>query len=316
MPLQQVNITKGTVATTSVGMDVMERASPDIFTVSTADPLSGGTTLAVASRTAFPQIANFKVRVENEVMLVTAGFGTGAGSFTVTRGYDNTTAVAHTSGVTVNLVVGVQRIEPVDAGRQVSFKGRVATFRTPGRAVTTGQKTFAIHNGTGSPVIVDVHNIVIDMVQTVVKLVTVLPPVMRLYKFTAVPTNGTALVKTGEDSTLTSKSAVTVWGDASADGTSSATTLTIAAITNGSTTGLLTQMYAPRYLAHAAPTASSINPFMELIDFAPFFTGEDEIISLRALEGLAVHLDFTATTQNPITDMWSVSARWIEYSAA
>lgn len=311
MPLQQVNVAKGTLATTSVGVDVMERASPDIYTVTTADPGSGGTSLAVTSRTAFPQSANFKVRVENEVMLVTGGFGTGAGSFTVTRGYDNTTAVAHTSGVTVSLVVGVQRVEPVDAGRQVSFKGRAATFRTPGRAGTTGQKVFAIHNATGSPVIVDVQTIVVDAVQTVVKAVTVLPPLIRLYKFTAVPTNGTALTKNGEDATLTSKSAVTCWGDASADGTGSATTLTIGAITNGSATGLLSQMFAPRFMGGAGT-----NPQSELIDFAPFFTGEDERISLRALEGLAVHLDYTAATQNPTTDMWTVAVRWAEYSPA
>lgn len=310
MPANQVHVPYGTVATTSTAVDVIERASPDVFTVSTADPATG-TTLAVANRTIFPQVANFKIRVENEVMRVTAGMGAGAGSFTVTRGVDNTTNVAHTSGVTVSLIVGVQRVEPVDGGRQVSFKGRACTPRTPGRAVTTGQKVFAIHNAVGSAVIVDVHNIMIDMVQTVVKAVTVLPPIMRVYKFTAVPTNGTALTKNGEDASLLSKTAVTCWGDASADGTSSATTLTIAAITNGSQTNLLTQMFAPRFMGGAGT-----NPQSELMDRATFFDGEDEIIALRAGEGLAIHLDFTATTQNPTSDMWTCAVRWVEFAPA
>lgn len=310
MPGRQVWTPTGTVATTSTPVDVIERASPDIFTVSTADPTTG-TTLAVAARDRFPQAANFKIRVENEVMLVTAGFGTGAGSFTVTRGQDGTTNVAHVSGVTVSMLVGVQRVEPVDGGRQVSFKGRAGAFRTPGRASTTGQKIFAIHNATGSAVLVDVHNIQVDLVSTVVKAVTVLPPAIRVYKFTAVPTNGTALTKNGEDSALTSKSTVTVWGDASADGTSSATTLTIAAITNGSQTGMMDQIFASRFMGGAGT-----NPQSELFDLMRFFPSDDEIMTLRALEGLAIHLDTTLATQAPTTDMLTVSCRWIEYTAS
>jgi hypothetical protein len=244
-------------------------------------------------------------------MLVTAGFGTGAGTLTVVRGQDGTTNVAHTSGVVASLIVGIPRQENVDASRQVSYRGRACTFRTPGRANTSGQKVFAIHNATASSVIVDVHNIMIDMVQTVVKAVTVLPPIMRVYKFTAVPTNGTILTKNSEDASLTSKSTVTVWGDAVSDGTISATALTIAAITNGAQAGLMTQMFAPRFMGGAGT-----NPQSELMDRATFFDGEDEIISLRALEGLAIHLDYTAATQNPATDMWTAAVRWREYAPA
>lgn len=317
MPGQQAWVARSTPDATRIPLDVMERASPDIFTTNTADP-STGTTLAVTARDRFPQTGPFKVRVENEIMLVTAGFGTGAGSFTVTRGQDGTANVAHTTGMTVSLIVGIPRGENVDASRQVSFKGRACTFRTPGRSGTTGQKIFAIHNATASPVVVDVHNIMVDMVQTVAKIVTTPPPLMRVYKFTAVPTFGTGITKNSEDASLLSKSAVTVWGDASADGTVSATTLTVPAITNGTQTGLLTQMFAPRYVSHAAPTASSITPAAELMDRATFFDGEDEIISLRALEGLAIHLDYTTSTpaQNPATDMWTCAVRWVEYAPA
>jgi hypothetical protein len=314
VPENPVWVARGTPAVTSTPVDVMERASPDVFTTITADPGTGGTTLAVTLRDRFPQAANFKVRVDNEVMLVTAGFGTGAGSFTVTRAQDGTVAAVHTVGVVCSLIVGVQRIDPVDGGRQVTFKGRACTFRTPGRAGTTGQKLFALHNATASPVLVDCHNIMIDSAQAVSKGATVLPPLMRLYKFTAVPSGGTQITKNGEDASLTSKSQVTVWGDASAtgDGTVAATPLTIAAITNGSQSGLITQMFAPRLLGSATGT----NPTSELIDVATFFAGEDETITLRALEGLAVHLDYTVATQNAAADMWTVACRWVEYSAA
>lgn len=318
MPGGYVWVTEGTPSATSVPIDVMERASPEIFTTITADPTTG-TALAVTDRSMgskAPQASNFKIRVDNEVMLVTAGFGTGAGSYTVTRGIDGTTSVAHTSGVRASMIVGVPRGDNVDAARQVSFRGRASTFRTPGRAVTTGQKLFAIHNAAGSPVVVDVHHIMIDVMQTVAKLITVPPPVIRIYKFTVVPSAGTALTKVAEDSSLTSKTQVTVWGDASADGTASTTTLAVTGVANGQQTGMLTQMFAPRIAAHAAPTASSINPFVELMDRATFFDGETEIISLQAAEGVAIHLDFTLATQNPATDMWTATLRWEEYAPA
>jgi hypothetical protein len=70
-------------------------------------------------------------------------------------------------------------------------------------------------------------------------------------------------------------------------------------------------MFAPRFMGGAGT-----NPQSELIDRATFFDGADEIITLRALEGLVVHLDYTLATQNPTTDMWSVAARWVEYSPA
>jgi hypothetical protein len=312
MPGQQVWITKGTPTAGWTPIDVMERASPDIYTTSTADP-STGTFLAVTARDRFPQAANFKVRVDDEVMLVTAGLGTGAGTFTVVRGQDGTANVAHTSGVVVSLVVGVPRQENVDASRQVSFRGRACSYRTPGRAGSAGQKLFAIHNATASSVVVDVHHIMVDMVQTVVKAVTTLPPLMRVYKFTVVPTSGSGwnLAKNAEDASLTTKSTVTVWGDASSDGGSSATPLAIGAITNGAQAGLITQMFAPRFMGGAGT-----NPQSELMDRATFFDGEDEIISLRALEGLAIHLDYTAPGQNPITDMWTAAVRWREYAPA
>ncbi len=186
--------------------------------------------------------------------------------------------------------------------RIVSFSGRTATFVTPGRAVAA-QKVFALHNATGSTVLLSVDRLTIDLLTTVAKLATVLPPIVRVQRFTALPTGGTALAKTGMDTAGTSNASVTAWGDSSADnagaGTSSATTLTITA------GAVIAQKYAPRMFTVAG---------YEPIDTAPFFHGEPDII-LRALEGVVVFLDMaTVTTGNPATDKWIVTCDWTEFT--
>jgi hypothetical protein len=190
----------------------------------------------------------------------------------------------------------------VMVGDHGAYAGRVATFRTPGRAGTTGQKLLSIHNATGSTIVAEVHKITIDLVQTVVKAVTVLPPVIRLWKVTVLPTNGTAATKVAEDSGATATSAsVTVLQDASADGTSSGTALT-ATLPAGT---VISQEYAPRLITAAG---------YEMSDRIEFLSGEQDSIVLRPLEGLVVVADYVLATQNPITDMWIVGLRWEEYT--
>jgi hypothetical protein len=179
-----------------------------------------------------------------------------------------------------------------------TFKGRACTFRTPGRGGTAGQKLFAIHNATGSSKVVYVYRITVDMACTVVKAVTVLPPIIRAWKVTVLPTNGTALTKVPEDSSLTSSSSVTVFGDASADGTGSGTALT-ATLPAGM---ILSEEFAPRMITAAG---------YEMMDRAEFFVDVEPVV-LRALEGIVVFLDYTLATQNPTTDMWTVGCRWTE----
>lgn len=188
-------------------------------------------------------------------------------------------------------------------GRLVTFMGRACTFRIPGRAGTTGQKLFSIHNATGSAVKVDVEKICVDLVCTVIKAVTVLPPVIRLWKVTVLPTNGTAATKVAEDSGLypTSSASVTLLGDASADGTNSGTALT-ATLPAGT---IITQEFAPRLITAAG---------YEMFDRTVFMESDDESITLNALEGIVVFADYVLATQNPATDMWTVSARWSEYT--
>ncbi len=194
-----------------------------------------------------------------------------------------------------------QYVIPTDE-RTISFHGRFQTFRIPGRAGTTGQKLAAIHNATGSTVLVDINRVTVDLAMTAAKAVTVLPPIIRLSTFTAIPTNGSGGFKAKTDSAETSSASVTVAQDASGDGTSSASALTIT-IPTGTT---LSQEFAPRLI-----TAAGYEP----ADRLTFFEGETRI-TLRALEGIAIELIYNLATQNPITDMWIVGFDWAEYTLA
>lgn len=201
-------------------------------------------------------------------------------------------------GVNAGDVATINPLPITDATEsKATFRGRSQTFRTPGRAGTAGQKIFALHNATGSTKIVTLNQLTVDKVETVVKAVTVLPPVIRVHRFTALPTNGTALSKTAKDSALTTNASVTAWGDASADGTGSATTLTVT-IPAGN---MLSQEFAPRLITAAG---------YEMADRIEMLVGQG--IVLRALEGVVVFLDYVLATQNPVTDMWIVGCDWYE----
>jgi hypothetical protein len=184
--------------------------------------------------------------------------------------------------------------------RITTFWGRANTFLTPGRAAIA-QKILALHNATSSTVIVSVNRLRVDVLNTAVKAVGVVPPIIRCHKFTAVPTGGTVLSKVSLDSALSSNSSVTAWGDASVDGTSSGTALTIT-VPAGSN---VSQLWAPRVF-----TAVGYEP----IDSGLFMEGDSDI-TLRALEGVCVFLDqATVTTGNPTTDRWLATVDWEEYT--
>lgn len=184
--------------------------------------------------------------------------------------------------------------------RMTSFQGRGNSFVTPGRAAAS-QKVLALHNATSSPVFVQVNRITVDVSSTVIKAVTVVPPLIRVHRFTAIPTNGTLLAKVPRDTALSSSSSVTLWGDASADGTGSGTTLTITIPASN----IIAQHRAPRLL-----TGATLDP----ADPIRFFDSEPDI-TLRALEGVCVFLDqATATTGNPSTDAWVITIDWEEFT--
>lgn len=180
----------------------------------------------------------------------------------------------------------------------VSYRGHASTFRTIGRTLAR-QNILSIHNAAASTVLVDVNKITVDFSATAVKALGVLPPIIRLWRVTVLPTNGTAITKVAEDSALTTSTSVTLLQDASADGTSSTTTLTATLPANN----VITQEYTSRIITGAG---------IELMDRAEFLTDGD--ITLRALEGLVVSLDAVVTTGFIATDSVLATVRWTEYT--
>lgn len=191
-----------------------------------------------------------------------------------------------------------QYVIPVQ-DRIVSFQGRANTFRTPGRAGTTGQKIATLMNAGGSPVIVALDQVRLDVYMTVVKAVTVAPPIMRLHRITATPTGGAALPKVPMDSALSSSASVVLLQDASADGTVAGTVLAVAPAANS----MLTQEIAPRLITAAG---------YEMMDRTEWFV--DEEVTLRAGEGVVIEVAYVLATQNPVTDMWVAGFSWREYT--
>lgn len=62
---------------------------------------AGATSLTVVSASSFPTNPQFRIKINNELLLVTAVSGT---TFTITRGIEGTTAAAHGNSDTVTLV--------------------------------------------------------------------------------------------------------------------------------------------------------------------------------------------------------------------
>lgn len=191
-----------------------------------------------------------------------------------------------------------QRVILSDSG---GFNGRFTTYRIPGRAGTAGQPLAAIWNAAGSTVNVDVEFVGVDLYQTVVKAITVPPPIIRVCRLTAIPTAGTAGFKVAQGAG-TSNASVTTHQDASADGTSGTALATSVTNANSASVGL-TQEFAPRFV-----TAVGYEPAdrVEMLT-----TGA---VTLSAGQGLGVFLNYALATQNPVTDMWVVSMRWEEYT--
>ena len=79
----------------------MENFANDFSTTLSGAITSGAVSLVVTSATGAPA-PNFRVRIDNELMLVAATSGT---TWTVTRGIEGTTAAAHAAGVSVVCVL-------------------------------------------------------------------------------------------------------------------------------------------------------------------------------------------------------------------
>jgi hypothetical protein len=187
-----------------------------------------------------------------------------------------------------------------DERNNITFRGRSSTFRQLGRAGTTGAKLLAIHNATTSTVNAVIQQIAVDVMSTVIMAVTVAPVVIRIWKFTAVPTNGNSLIKNKTGGTGATNSSITLWGDSSADDTNSTTPL---AITLPSGT-ILDATFRPRLITAVGESNDKLMRF-------DYVNGGG--IELAPLEGLCIFLDYTLATQNPVTDKWVASIEWTEH---
>ncbi len=187
-------------------------------------------------------------------------------------------------------------VDPVSA--RATARVRAMSFRTPGRAGTAGQRLIALFNPAGNDKLVRLEGVVLDLYQTVIKAVTVPPPIIRVHRTVAAPTNGAAVAKALMDTAGAADAEVVCLGDASADGTSAGAALT-QAIPAGS---ILTQEYAPRLITAAG---------YEMYDRTELLM--DAGVMIRPGTGVVVNLDYTVATQNPITDMWIVGLAWTEY---
>jgi hypothetical protein len=76
------------------------------------------TTLTVTSAAAFPATGKFKIKIDDEVMYVTAGGGTT--SWTVTRAQNGTRASTHADGATITMVI-TEEERRLTSGDQLHF---------------------------------------------------------------------------------------------------------------------------------------------------------------------------------------------------
>lgn len=202
------------------------------------------------------------------------------------------------AGATESLTSAANPLPTYDASENKAlFRGRATTFRAVGRAGTTPRRLITIWNPAASGRIIHINQFAVDLSQTAAMLVTVVPPVVRIYRVTAAPTNGTVLTKVAKDTALSSGATIELRGDASADGTNSASALA-ATTTAGSA---ITQEFAARLI-----TAAGYEPF----DREEFLVGYDVVV--RPGEGLCLSLDVTLATQDPATSNWIVGIDWYE----
>jgi len=173
-------------------------------------------------------------------------------------------------------VVSEQYVIPITEyldGFMLSYRGMVATFRTPGLA-SGNHNLFTIFNKTGSTKIVAVRRLVLQVEDTGVLLTVA--PIVQTSRITTLPTSGTVLTPVTCDTALTHDTNVECMGAASADGTASGPIV--------STAG--TRAWAGFKMRMATQVGQVLFPDETLI---PELCGDTPIL-LRALEGLQVQM--------------------------
>jgi hypothetical protein len=108
---------------------VTERfANNPLTTLAVAITTTAQTTISVVSAVGFPSLAQYRILIDSEIMLVTAGAGTT--SWTVTRGAESTVAATH--------LVNAEVAHILTAGALVQFGANITAASTLPVGSTTG----------------------------------------------------------------------------------------------------------------------------------------------------------------------------------
>jgi hypothetical protein len=184
----------------------------------------------------------------------------------------------------------------------ISNTGLAATFRTVGNAAT-GHNIFSIHNAASSNTLVGVRRLVVQLDTTTA--LTVVMPLVKTSRPTALPTDGTPLTKLQFNPvTDTANSNVVLLGATASDG-GTATSITA---NPGAT---VWQQYDMRMHTSTSASTGQVqapdNPLLPaLVEDTPFILREDEALLVRVVA--------SAGSSNPATNHWFVQCVWEEFT--
>lgn len=131
----------------------MERFTNNASTTLNGAINNSTTSVVVTSATLFPTAGNFRIRIEDEIMLVTAVSGS---TFTVTRAYEGTTAASHADTTTVREVLTAGVMTLADVWDEIIIKGS-DTGRTGTTSTADPDLVSAISFASGELVEVELH---------------------------------------------------------------------------------------------------------------------------------------------------------------
>jgi len=114
-------------------------------TLGAAITTTDGTSITVSSSAGFPNV-DFIIAIDTEVMLVTNVSGT---TWTVTRGYESSTAATHLNGATVYHNISAGEVDALVDGPASATDGNLAVFNgTTGKLIKDGGANLATRNVT------------------------------------------------------------------------------------------------------------------------------------------------------------------------
>lgn len=245
-----------------------------------ANDLTGGTTLATAltdgtgtsvvvtSAATFPATPNFRIRIESEIMLVTAVSGT---TFTVTRGAEGTTGAAHGAGVGVfHIITATSILQPYL---------RYAKYPAAPAYVEPKATDFTLINTTGSPALS--QNSVFGMKLT--KNAESLNNCTFAAKaVTATPYTVTALIRNATPTPLTSSQIFygLGWIQGTTSGTSKSEVIDVYTTYNGSDE--VQTQYFPSWTSTSTGLSSLVIPTLDELWFQITDNGSSRIFKFSA----------------------------------